>query len=123
LRGATAKLRKASTQHRLDIAALKRRIASLEKQVPDKSGKTSAALVRGGAGARIRYSAKGLSTQRQRLGLSAAHMGMLLGVSAQTIYHWESGKSRPRPQQLTAIGAVRGLGKRAAADMLKRQLK
>ena len=123
LRGATAKLRKASAQYRLDIAALKRRMASLEKQGSGRSGKTAAALVAGDTGTRIRYSAKGLCAQRQRLGLSAAQMGILLGVSAQTIYNWESGKSRPRQQQMAVIGTVRSLGKRQARAKLESQAK
>lgn len=123
LRGTTAKLRKASAQYRLDIAALKRRVASLEKQATARSNKAAAAPVGGETSAAIRYSAKGLGAQRRRLGLSAAKMGTLLGVSAQTIYHWESGKARPRRQQMAAIGAIRSLGKREAAARLKRQSK
>jgi DNA-binding transcriptional regulator YiaG len=45
-------------------------------------------------------------------------MGILLGVSAQTVYHWEAGKSRPRQQQLIAIAALRKLGKRKALAQL-----
>ena len=52
---------------------------------------------------------------RQRLGLSAAAMGTLLGVTAQSIYKWEDGKARPRASQLQAIAAARKLGKREAA--------
>ena len=54
----------------------------------------------------------------QQLGLSAADYGRLVGVSALTIYNWESGKSRPRRAQFAAIVAVRGIGKREAADRL-----
>jgi len=50
--------------------------------------------------------------QRTRLGLSAPEMGALVGVSAQTIYNWEAGKSRPRAEQLAIIAAVRKMGKR-----------
>jgi DNA-binding transcriptional regulator YiaG len=39
-------------------------------------------------------------------------MGKLLGVSAQSVYHWETGKSKPRKSQLLAISAVRKMGKR-----------
>lgn len=80
-------------------------------------------LARGDADKGMRYSAKGLGVRRHRLGLSAADMGKLIGVSAQTIYHWESGKSRPRRQQMAAIGAVRHMGKREAAALLKKQVK
>jgi DNA-binding transcriptional regulator YiaG len=123
LRSETAKLKKASAQYRSDIAALKRRVATLEKQSSVKAGKTATALDTRHTNTSIRYSAKGLSVQRQRLGLSAADMGILLGVSAKTIYSWEAGHSRPRQQQLAAIGAVRGIGKTAAQAKLKARAK
>lgn len=123
LRSETAKLKKASAQYRSDIAALKRRVATLEKQLSGKTAKTTAAPVSRDADTRIRYSAKGLGAHRQRLGLSAADMGILLGVSAKTIYSWEAGNSRPRQQQMAAIGAVRGIGKREAEARLKQLAK
>jgi hypothetical protein len=46
-------------------------------------------------------------------------MGLLLGVSGQSIYHWEAEKSRPRPAQLQAIAALRKLGKREARRRLE----
>ena len=115
LRSETEGLKKASSQYRSDIAALKRRVEALEKQVSrfEKKSKRSQNPLEVEAGTTpVRFSAKGLGSQRQRLGLSAAEMGLLLDVSAQTIYNWEAGKSRPRQQQLAAIAALRGLGKR-----------
>jgi len=115
LRSETEGLKKASSQYRSDIAALKRRIGSLEKQLShfEKKSKNSQKPLEGQTETTpVRFSAKGLASQRQRLGLAAAEMGLLLGVSAQTIYNWEAGKSRPRQQQLAAIAALRGLGKR-----------
>ena len=41
-------------------------------------------------------------------------MAKLLGVSAQSVYHWEAGKSRPRANQLQAISEVRKLSKKEA---------
>ena len=55
---------------------------------------------------------------RQRLGLSAREMALLLGVSQISVYNWEQGKARPRAAQLAAIAAVRKLGKREAAERL-----
>ena len=52
------------------------------------------------------------------LGLSAAEVGVLLGTSAQSIYNWEQGKSRPRASHLPAIAALRNLGKRQAAAVI-----
>jgi len=62
----------------------------------------------------LRFSAKGLAAQRKRLGLSAAAVAALLGVSGQSIYKWEEGKTRPRASQLPAIAALRKMGKREA---------
>lgn len=56
---------------------------------------------------------------RKKLGISAAEMGKLLGVSAQSVYHWETGKTKPRASQLQAIAAVRKMGKRAVAAKLE----
>ena len=51
--------------------------------------------------------------------MSAADYGKLVGVSALTIYHWESGKSRPRKAQLAVLTAVRGIGKREAMKRIE----
>jgi transcriptional regulator with XRE-family HTH domain len=62
----------------------------------------------------LRFSAKGLAAKRKRRDLSAAAMAALLGVSGQSIYKWEEGKTRPRASQLPAIAALRKMGKREA---------
>jgi len=54
------------------------------------------------------------SSQRRRLGLSAADCGLLVGTTAQSIYNWESGKVRPRARHLAAIAALRTLGRKDA---------
>ncbi len=121
LRGENLKLKKASAQYRSEIAALKRRLAVIEKSV-QRLGKTSprSRVVADAdeADSRFRFSAKGLATKRKRLGLSAAEMATLMGVSAQSVYKWEEGKNRPRASQLPAIAAVRKLGKRQALARL-----
>lgn len=113
-------LKKASSQYRSEIAALKRRAAALEKQLArvEKSGANPAPTRKGEPKEKIRFSPKGLATHRNRLGLSALEAGLLIGVSAQTIYNWEAGKSRPREGQLAAIAALRAMGKRAARARL-----
>lgn len=116
-----ASLKKASAQYRSDIADLKRRVTGLEKQLAQsekRSAKKPATAEEGEGGVRVRFSAKGLASQRQRLGLSAGDMGTLLGVSAQTVYNWETEKSRPRQQHMAAITALRGMGKREAKARL-----
>jgi len=118
LRSETEQLKKASAQYRSDIAALKRRVADLEKQVA-RLGKAKASAPKPPERATaLRFSATRLHAQRQRLGLSGPDMAALLGVSAQTVYNWEAGKTRPRHEQMAAIAAVRGISKTEAAARL-----
>ncbi len=117
-------LKKASSQYRSNIAELKRRMAVLEKQhahVEKKGPRKVAMDAEGEVATRFRFSAKRFAAQRQKLGVSAGDMGTLLGVSAQTIYNWETEKSRPRQRQLAAIAALRKLGKRAVQAQLAGQ--
>ena len=122
-RSETATLKKASAQYRSDIATLKRRLAAVEKQLSSRTSREAAAPDSSDTSAPMRFSTRSLVAQRKRLGLSAANMGKLLGVSAQTIYSWETGQSRPRQQQMTAIVAVRKMGKGEAETKLSQRAK
>ena len=64
-------------------------------------------------------SAKGLKTDRERLGLSARQLRKLVGVSGLSIYNWEQGKARPRESSIAALMSVRGIGKREATKRLE----
>lgn len=121
IRSEVQPLKKASTQYRSDIAGLKRRVADLERLVAKLgkgSPKSGPVVTPEEAGSVVRFSAKGLATQRKRLGLSAAEMGALLGVSGQSVYKWEQGTTRPRTSQLQPIAALRKMGKKEAAAKL-----
>jgi DNA-binding XRE family transcriptional regulator len=106
-------LRKASGHYRSQIAALKRSVADLERQLRRA---TKQRPLRNDVGPdgdsepRRRFSAKRLAAHRAKLGLSAENYGRLCGVSGQTIYKWERETARPRAAQLEALAAVRGLG-------------
>jgi DNA-binding transcriptional regulator YiaG len=120
VRAETQQLKKQSAQYRAEIAALKRRILALEQQVK-RSGKTTRQATVAQpeeTGRALRFSAKGLAKQRQRLELSANAVAKLLGVSALSVYNWEAGKTRPRASQLPAIAALRQMGKKDAAALL-----
>lgn len=121
VRAEVESLKKASSQYRSDLAALKRRTADLErlvKKLGKGSTKEKAMETPGETGVVVRFSAKGLATQRKRLGLSAAEMGTLLGCSGQSVYKWEQGTTRPRASQMPAIAALRRVGKKEAAAKL-----
>ncbi len=123
VRDETLRLKKASAQYRTDVAALKRRVAALEKLVRRLSrfSRSTAAPADADATARkFRFSVKSLIAQRRRLGLSATAVAQLLGVSAQSVYKWEAGKTRPRAHQFAAIAALRDTTKRQAAARLSR---
>lgn len=115
--------KKATASHRHDIATLKRQVAQLERQMALLSrkvlGASAAAPSVPAPGKKVRFVAKGLRSQRERLGLSQPDFGRLLGVSAQTIYNWEHEEARPRDGQIAKIAAIRGIGKREAAERLR----
>ncbi len=123
IRRESSSLKKSSTIHRSEIAALKRRVRELERQlrrlgrVGDSAKPTAANEDSVSPG--TRFSAKSMAAQRRRLGLSAAECGLLIGASSQSIYNWEEGKARPRAQHLPAIFALRNLGRRQAGEILE----
>jgi DNA-binding XRE family transcriptional regulator len=122
LRSEVGATKKATAQHRRQIAALKRQVAQLERQVSLLARRQPqlppAAPVEADA-KRVRFVAKGLRSQRERLGLSATDFGRLVDVSAQSIYNWEHESTRPRPEQAAMLAALRGLGKREVQARLQ----
>lgn len=114
-------LRKAAAQQRSAIAALKRQIADLHRQLRAAAkgrGPAPAPAERADEGRRVRFSAARLAAHRSKIGLSAADYGILVGASGLSVYKWESGKVRPRDAQLRALASVRGLSRRGAAVRL-----
>jgi DNA-binding transcriptional regulator YiaG len=117
----SAVLKKAQATHRAEIADLKRRIASLEamvRRLAKTPARPATPAKEDDAPQGLRFRADGFASLRKKFGLSAAQMGQLLGVSNQSVYHWEAGKSKPRAAQLQAIAAVRKLGKKEVAARL-----
>ncbi|MEO8124294.1 MAG: hypothetical protein ABI633_09615 [Burkholderiales bacterium] len=113
-------LKKSASTYRAEIAALKRRCDVLERTLRQlrKSAPKPVPAKSEESGKTLRFSPKGLASQRQRLGLSADACGLLLGASGQSVYNWEGGKARPRADHLAAIAALRGLSKTRAAEVL-----
>jgi DNA-binding transcriptional regulator YiaG len=122
IRGQVEATKKASAQYRRHIAALRRQVAALERQVALLSRRvangSAAAPSAAEARTKFRFVAKGLRSQRARLGLSAGEFAKLVGVSAQSIYNWEQGHASPRPAQVEAIARLRSIGKREARSRL-----
>ena len=125
IRNQTSILKKMSAQYRIDIAEMKRRMSDLQRKITPLQKQVLKSVSSQPAeadGEHVRFTAKGLRSQRKRLGLSAANYGKLIGVTGQTIYSWEQEMSRPRQAQVARIASLRHLGKREAQSRLE-QLK
>ena len=121
VRADTLGLKKAIGVYRAEIAALKRRAQALElehRRLSKAHAKVAPVAVRSQPAQKLRFTAKGLASQRRRLGLSALDCGLLVGASGQSIYNWEEGKARPQARHLSAIATLRTLGKKEAAARL-----
>lgn len=116
---------KTVAKYRGEIAELKRRIGDLEKRLgfvekQEKKRLTSGPAKKAGPDVqRPRFSPGWVKKHRDKLGISAADYGALVGVSGLTIYNWEKGASSPREKQLLAWGEIRNLGKREALKRLE----
>jgi len=120
-------LRKSAAAQRTEIAALRRRVVDLERHLKALSKRPAGTRPRqaplaanedGTYAGSLRSRAAGMASNRKRLGLSAEDFGLLLGASGQSVYLWEQGKAKPRPQYLAAIAALRGAGKKEVATRL-----
>ena len=114
----------AAAQHRRDIAALKRQVDSLTRKLDfleaqEKRRVAQRAKGESEAGAKVRFSPKGLKSHRARLGLSLVEYGKLLGVSGPTVLAWERGGSRPTKERLGSLAELRTLGKREVQNRLE----
>lgn len=125
LRAETDALKRAVTAQRAEIAALKRRTGELEKSLKALTRLTNTAVSaaqpapEGTGPGSFRFRAAGMANNRKRLGLSAEDFGLLVGASGQSVYQWESGKTKPRQQNIAAVAALRGVGKREVAARLE----
>jgi DNA-binding transcriptional regulator YiaG len=121
IRRETAAVKKASGAYRRDIAVLKRQVTALERKsalLAKRAAATSDNSVPTLPDRPVRFVAKGLRSLRNRLGLSAAQLAVLIGVSEQSVYNWETKKASPRKEQLAAIIGMRAIGKREAHQRL-----
>lgn len=121
IRKEVAGVKRASATYRREIAALKREVIALQRKSAVLERRTSQVAedkARALPDRPIRFVAKGLRSLRNRLGMSAGQLAIVLGVSAQSVYNWETKKATPRKEQLVAISALRGIGRREAQSRL-----
>lgn len=127
-----AALRKLTTAHRSEIAALKREVKALQSAVravqkvqarpaPAMPALDLSAASEPGRRRQAGFSADQLRAYREQMGFTQAQMATLIGASSLSVYKWESGKVQPRAAQQVQIAAALKLGKRAAKARLEEQ--
>ena len=119
LRENLLQIKKTMAQQRLENVALKNRLKVMEHELKSAGKNTLRveSVDRGEAIRQLRFSASGFASWRKKLNFSAAQAAALLGVSDQSVYKWEQGKTRPRVAQLQVLAQVRKMGKR---ELVKR---
>ncbi len=114
LKKTNAELRRTVAALKRDVTELRRGVQFLEKQ--EKRRIKTPPKKKAAEG--VRFAARWVKADRERLGLSAKDYGLLVGVAGLTIYNWEKGKSKPRDIQRAAWAKTRGIGKREALRRL-----
>lgn len=125
VKAAVIRVHRPTVKLRKHVAALKRRMAAVEKEnrrLQAVVGRLEAAplAVPAASAPRARITAKGLRSLRRKLRLSQAEFARLVGVTDQSVYNWErkQGAVRLRDKTRDAVLAVRPLGAREARERL-----
>jgi len=117
-------LRKVTTAHRSEIAALKRQVKSLASALKtetriSRASKRAIEVTDEPARPGLRFSPDRLVAIRAKLGVSQAEFGLLVEASYQSVHKWEADKAKPRAAQLRKMAAVAKLGKREVQQRLQ----
>ena len=83
-----------------------------------KASPVMAAAPAEGEGTKFRINTKGIVALREKLGISQAKFGALIGVGALCVSSWEAGRSHPRRAQVQKLATLRKMGKREVARLL-----
>ncbi len=134
LRADIVSIKKDTARLKRDIAALKRRLNAVERdnrQLAKQAAKTetvekaeapTAPLPTPDEGElkRFRPTGRTIITLRNKLGLTQGALGKLLGVTAQSVYQYETreGRLNLRPPTKVALARIRKIGKRQARKLL-----
>ena len=118
------KLQKDSVRLKHDAADLKRRVAVLERtnkklvkatEINKQNAAPDEDEIR-----RLRPTGAMIKRLRDKLNLTQGDLGILLGVTGQSVYQWErkGGKLRLRGTTLAELVSVRKMGRREAEAVL-----
>lgn len=104
-------------QQKAKIVALQKQLASVQKErktsqrklLATEPAQTPLVVPRRRIG---QFRPDGLKRLRAEHKISAAVLSKILGVTVQSIYNWESGKTRPNTTQMEKISILTNMGKR-----------
>jgi DNA-binding transcriptional regulator YiaG len=105
LRKQIRQLRRKVTEQRQQISQLTR--SAREAVVRATMAATAPAAGAAAGGSKSRFSPRWMVKHRKRLGMSREAYAKLLGVSAQSVMGWESGKTRPKQETIDVWARVR----------------
>jgi DNA-binding XRE family transcriptional regulator len=120
LRAENAELRRQIGQIRKHLSMVERVSKRTAKATEKVAAKVTEPSNEDESTVRPRISAKTIRQLRERLGLTQAEMGKLLGVSGQSIYQWErqEGRLNLRRRTALAVHGMKGIGSREARRRL-----
>lgn len=119
-----APVKKVNAAQRGLIAALRRQVDALQKEVGElrkaAPAGDKAVVAKPEPDARFWVTGKGVKALRKRLGLTQSQFGKLAGVSNPTVVNWEGTQGKINLRRATAakLQGIRGLGKKRAAEIL-----
>ena len=119
-----APVKKSSASYRGLIAGLRKQFGALQKEVAAlkrATPKADKALAAQEPAGRFWITGKGVRALRKRLGLTQAQFAKLVGVTGQSVVNWEGAQGKAPIRLKAAIArlqAIRGMGKKQAAEML-----
>ena len=111
-RAAVSPLRKQIRQLKHKVAEQRQQISALARSAREaavRATMTAAAPSTGveADGQKSRFSPRWMVKHRTRLGMSRETYAKLLGVSAQSVMGWESGKTRPKQETIDVWARIR----------------
>ncbi len=125
IKGELAQVKKINATQRGLIAALRRQVDALQREMAVmRKAAPEVEKVLGAKKApegRFWITAKGVKALRKRLGLTQAQFGKLAGVSGQTIVNWEGSKGKidiRKKATMARLQEIKGKGKKEVAEIL-----
>ena len=93
------------TVARLEVEAKARQLEGVQKGTKDTRG--------------TRLGPRSIASQRKRLKLSRRDFGQLVGVTANSIYLWETGEVSPKEKSRATLIGLRGIGVKEARRLVE----